>query len=177
MLPSSFQWSDEAWGGVRREDLVFYELHVGTFTPEGTFDAVIPRLPALRELGITAVELMPVGQFPGRRNWGYDGVYIFAPQDSYGGPAGLQRLVNACHEEGLACILDVVYNHVGPEGNFLSEFGPYFTDHYRTPWGHAVNYDGAGSEAVRAFVTDNVRMWIQRLSCGRAQTGRRPCNL
>ncbi len=161
VLPSSFQWSDEAWGGVRREDLVFYELHVGTFTPEGTFDAVIPRLPALRELGITAVELMPVGQFPGRRNWGYDGVYIFAPQDSYGGPAGLQRLVNACHEEGLACILDVVYNHVGPEGNFLSEFGPYFTDHYRTPWGHAVNYDGAGSEAVRAFVTDNIRMWIR----------------
>jgi maltooligosyltrehalose trehalohydrolase len=161
VLPSAFRWSDEAWAGVRREDLVLYELHVGTFTPEGTFDAVIPRLPALRELGITAVEVMPVGQFPGTRNWGYDGVYIFAPQDSYGGPAGLQRLVNACHEQGLACILDVVYNHVGPEGNFLSQFGPYFTDHYRTPWGHAVNYDGAGSEAVRAFVTDNVRMWIQ----------------
>ena len=161
VLPLSFQWSDETWGGVLREDLVFYELHVGAFTPEGTFDAVIPRLPALRELGVTAVELMPVGQFPGARNWGYDGVYIFAPQDSYGGPAGLQRLVNACHQQGLACILDVVYNHLGPEGNFLSEFGPYFTDHYRTPWGHAVNYDGAGSEAVRAFVTDNVRMWIR----------------
>ncbi|MGZ8393846.1 MAG: alpha-amylase family glycosyl hydrolase, partial [Nitrospira sp.] len=110
VLPSSFQWSDDGWGGVLREHFVFYELHVGTFTPEGTFDAVIPRLPALRELGITAVELMPVGQFPGTRNWGYDGVYMFAPQNSYGGPAGLQRLVNACHEQGMACILDVVYN-------------------------------------------------------------------
>ena len=161
VLPSAFQWTDTDWSGVSREDLVFYELHVGTFTDEGTFDAVIARLPALRELGITAIELMPVGQFPGTRNWGYDGVYIYAPQESYGGPAGLQRLVNACHEQGLACILDVVYNHVGPEGNYLSEFGYYFTDHYRTPWGHAVNYDGPGSEAVRSFVTDNVRMWIK----------------
>lgn len=157
---SHFEWSDENWRGVERENLVFYEIHVGTFTAEGNFDGVISRLPALRELGITALELMPVAQFPGTRNWGYDGVYLFAPQQSYGGPAGLQRLVNACHMAGMACFLDIVYNHLGPEGNYLSEFGPYFTDHYRTPWGHAVNYDGAGSEAVRAFVTDNVRMWI-----------------
>ncbi|MCC2643895.1 MAG: treZ [Nitrospira sp.] len=161
LLPSEFEWSDEEWRGVARKDLSFYELHVGTFTAEGTFDAIIPRLPALRELGITALELMPVGQFPGTRNWGYDGVYLFAPQQSYGGPAGLQRLVNACHAQGMACFLDVVYNHVGPEGSYLSEFGPYFTDHYRTPWGHAVNYDGPGSEAVRTFITDNVRMWIR----------------
>ncbi len=161
VLPSEFEWSDENWRGVPRADLCFYELHVGTFTPEGTFEAIIPRLPVLRELGITALELMPVGQFPGTRNWGYDGVYLFAPQHSYGGPAGLQRLVNACHVQGLGCFLDVVYNHVGPEGSYLSEFGPYFTDHYRTPWGHAVNYDGPGSEAVRTFVMDNVRMWIR----------------
>ncbi|MBA3753885.1 MAG: malto-oligosyltrehalose trehalohydrolase [Nitrospira sp.] len=161
LLPAKFEWSDGNWHGVAREDLVFYEIHVGTFTTEGTFDAIIPRLPALRELGITAIELMPVGQFPGTRNWGYDGVHLFAPQQSYGGPSGLQRLVNACHAEGLACVLDVVYNHVGPEGSCLSDFGPYFTEHYRTPWGHAVNYDGPGSDVVRAFVTDNVRMWIQ----------------
>ncbi len=161
LRPARFEWSDNQWQGVSRQDLVFYEVHVGTFTAEGTFEAIIPRLPALRELGITAVELMPVGQFPGSRNWGYDGVYLYAPQQSYGGPSGLQRLVDACHREGMACFLDVVYNHVGPEGSYLSEFGPYFTDHYRTPWGHAVNYDGPGSEAVRTFVTDNVRMWIR----------------
>ena len=161
LLPARFQWSDAKWGGIARQDLVFYEVHVGTFTPEGTFDAIIPRLAALRELGITALELMPVAQFPGSRNWGYDGVCPFAPQHSYGGPSGLQRLIDACHVEGLACILDVVYNHIGPEGAYLSEFGPYFTDRYRTPWGQAVNYDGPGSEAVRTFVTDNVRMWIR----------------
>jgi maltooligosyltrehalose trehalohydrolase len=158
---SRFQWSDGNWTGVAREDLVFYEVHVGTFTSEGTFEAIIGRLPSLRDLGITAIELMPVAQFPGTRNWGYDGVYPFSPQHSYGGPSGLQRLVSACHEQGLACFLDVVYNHIGPEGSYLAEFGPYFTDHYRTPWGDAVNYDGPGSDGVRAFVTDNVRMWIQ----------------
>lgn len=161
VLPSHFRWGDQQWEGIAREHLVFYELHVGTFTTEGTFDAVIPRLASLRQLGVTAVELMPIGQFPGTRNWGYDGVYPFAPQQSYGGPEGLQRLINACHQQGLACVLDVVYNHFGPEGSYQSEFGPYFTNHYRTPWGLAVNFDGPGSEAVRAYVTDNVRMWIR----------------
>jgi maltooligosyltrehalose trehalohydrolase len=156
-----FQWSDAGWKGIPREDLVFYELHVGTFTPEGTFDAVIPRLPELRELGVTAIEIMPVAQFSGTRNWGYDGVHPYAPQQSYGGPHGLQRLVDACHGHGLAAFLDVVYNHIGPEGGYLSEFGPYFTQHYRTPWGAAVNYDDRGSDHVRAFVLDNVRMWLR----------------
>jgi maltooligosyltrehalose trehalohydrolase len=156
-----FTWSDERWKGVSREDLVFYELHVGTFTSEGTFEAIISRLPALRDLGVTAVEIMPVGQFSGTRNWGYDGVHPYAPQHSYGGPHGLQRLVNACHLQGLAVFLDVVYNHIGPEGSYLGEYGPYFTDHYRTPWGAAVNYDGRGSHAVREFILDNVRMWLE----------------
>ena len=156
-----FRWSDEGWTGVRRENLVFYELHVGTFTPEGTFDAIIPRLPALRELGITAVELMPIAQFSGDRNWGYDGVHPYAPQHSYGGPHALQRLANACHLHGLALLLDVVYNHIGPEGAYLQEFGPYFTARYHTPWGAAVNYDDRGSDPVRAFVLDNVQMWLE----------------
>jgi maltooligosyltrehalose trehalohydrolase len=156
-----FDWTDSGWSGIPREDLVFYELHVGTFTLEGTFDAVIPRLPALRELGVTAIEIMPVAQFPGQRNWGYDGVHPYAPQQSYGGPDGLRRLVDACHRHGLAAFLDVVYNHIGPEGACLSEFGPYFTECYRTPWGAAVNYDDRGSDEVRAFVCSNVRMWIR----------------
>src|SRR5205807_613001 len=139
----------------------FYELHVGTFTSEGTFDAVIPRLRALRELGVTAVELLPVAQFPGTRNWGYDGALPYAVQDSYGGPAGLQRLIDAAHREGLAVFLDVIYNHLGPEGNYLHEFGPYFTDRYRTGWGPAWNYDGPGSDAVRDYVLDNVRLWVE----------------
>ncbi len=159
--PGRFCWTDQGWKGIARTELVFYELHVGTFTPEGTFDAIIPRLPALKELGVTAVELMPVGQFPGTRNWGYDGVLPYAAQNSYGGPAGLQRLVDACHGHGMAIFLDVVYNHVGPEGNYLSEFGPYFTDRYKTPWGSAVNFDGPGSDAVRDFVLDNARMWLE----------------
>jgi len=157
----AFTWSDESWKGVPREDLVFYELHVGTFTPAGTFEAIIPRLQALRDLGVTALEIMPVGQFSGTRNWGYDGVHLYAPQQSYGGPQGLQRLVNACHQHDLAVFLDVVYNHIGPEGSYLGEYGPYYTDRYRTPWGAAVNYDGRGSDAVREFVLDNVRMWIE----------------
>jgi maltooligosyltrehalose trehalohydrolase len=156
-----FTWSDENWTGLSREDLVFYELHVGTFTLEGTFDAIVPRLPALRDLGVTAIELMPVSQFPGTRNWGYDGVHPFAPQHSYGGPHGLQRLVDACHRQDLAIFLDVVYNHSGPEGSYWAEYGPYFTDRYRTPWGSAINYDDRGSDAVRQFVLDNVRMWIE----------------
>lgn len=159
--PANFGWSAGGWRGLPRHDLVFYELHVGTFTPEGTFDAVALRLRQLRELGVTAVELMPVGQFPGERGWGYDGVSPYATQHSYGGPRALQRLVDACHKEGLACFLDVVYNHLGPEGNYLGEFGPYFTDHYKTPWGSAMNYDGAGCDAVRDYVLDNVRMWLE----------------
>jgi maltooligosyltrehalose trehalohydrolase len=161
VFPRRFGWSDSSWKGIAREDLVFYELHVGTFAPEGTFEAVIPRLPALRELGVTALQLMPVAQFPGTRNWGYDGVAPYAAQNSYGGPHGLQRLVDACHRVGLAIFLDVVYNHLGPEGNYLGEFGPYFTDRYRTPWGQAVNYDGPGSDPVRQFVLDNARLWLQ----------------
>jgi maltooligosyltrehalose trehalohydrolase len=160
VLPATFTWTEETWKGVRREDLVFYELHVGTFSPEGTFDAVIPRLHDLRDLGITAVEIMPVGQFPGGRNWGYDGVLPYAAQDTYGGPLGLQRLVDACHSMGLAVFLDVVYNHFGPEGNYLAEFGAYFTGEYATPWGAAINYHGRDSDAVRDFVLDNVRMWL-----------------
>jgi maltooligosyltrehalose trehalohydrolase len=160
LLPQNFAWTDHDWRGVPRAELVFYELHVGTFTPEGTFDAIVPRLDALRDLGVTAIELMPVAQFPGTRNWGYDGVHLYAPQNTYGGPRGLQRLVDACHAAGLAVFLDVVYNHLGPEGNYLREFGPYFTDRYRTPWGSALNYDDAGCDAVRGFILDNVRLWI-----------------
>jgi maltooligosyltrehalose trehalohydrolase len=159
-FPERFAWNDQGWRGVSRQDLVFYELHVGTFTPAGTFDAVIPRLPELRDLGVTALELMPVAQFPGTRNWGYDGVHLFAPQNSYGGPHGLRRLVDAAHGHGLAVFLDVVYNHLGPEGNYTGEFGPYGTDRYRTPWGPAFNFDGPCCDEVRAFVLDNVRHWI-----------------
>ncbi|HEY3967741.1 MAG TPA: malto-oligosyltrehalose trehalohydrolase [Planctomycetaceae bacterium] len=156
-----FEWSEGDWPGLRREQLVIYELHVGAFTAEGTFDAAINRLELLRELGITAVELMPIGQFPGERGWGYDGVHPYAVHESYGGPRGFQRFVDACHRTGLAVILDVIYNHLGPEGNYLAEFGPYFTGRYRTPWGAAFNYDDRGSDAVRAFVVDNARQWIR----------------
>jgi maltooligosyltrehalose trehalohydrolase len=156
----AFAWHDQGWTGVALEDHVLYELHVGTFTEEGTFDAVIPRLDALKDLGVTAVELLPIGQFPGGRNWGYDGVYVGAAQLSYGGPAGLKRLVDACHARGLALLLDVVYNHLGPEGNYLGEYGPYFTDRYKTPWGLALNFDGAQSDFVRWFFIHNALQWI-----------------
>ncbi len=166
--PHAYAWGDglrpafgdRAWQGLPLADYILYELHVGTFTPEGTFDAIIPRLPVLKELGITAVELMPVAQFPGDRNWGYDGVYPFAVQSSYGGPDGLKRLVDACHQLGLAVVLDVVYNHFGPEGNYTGNFGPYVTQRYTTPWGSAINFDDAYSDGVRDFVLDNVRQWI-----------------
>jgi maltooligosyltrehalose trehalohydrolase len=148
----AFRWKDRSWKGLPFRKYVIYELHIGTFTPEGTFDAVIARLAELRDLGITAIELMPVSPFPGDRNWGYDGVYPFAVQHSYGGPEGLKRFVNACHGHGLAVVLDVVYNHLGPEGNYLGDFGPYFTDRYRTPWGQAVNYDDAYANNVRGYV-------------------------
>lgn len=157
----TFAWTDQHWVGRPLREYVIYELHVGTFTPEGTFAAIIPHLPRLRELGITALELMPVAQFPGERNWGYDGVYPFAVHQAYGGAAGLQQLVNACHSHGLAVILDVVYNHLGPEGNYFWEYGPYFTDQYRTPWGQAINYDQAYSDQVREFFISNALAWCQ----------------
>ena len=159
--PEAFAWTDAAWKGIEMADFIIYELHVGTFTPEGTFDAIIPRLASLRELGITAIELMPVAQFPGEHNWGYDGVQLFAPQNSYGGPDALKRLINAAHEMGIAVVLDVVYNHVGPEGNYLAEYGPYFTNAYHTPWGPAVNYDGAHSDEVRRFIIENACYWVR----------------
>jgi maltooligosyltrehalose trehalohydrolase len=159
--PDTFRWTDAAWRNIARDELVIYELHVGTFTPEGTFDAVIPRLAELRDLGITAIEIMPVGAFPGTRDWGYDGTFWYAVQESYGGPRGLQQLIDACHAQGLAVILDVIYNHLGPEGNYLREFGPYFTDRYHTPWGQALNYDGPDAAPVRRFVLDSVRQWIR----------------
>lgn len=156
----SYIWNDNSWKGILLDGYIIYELHVGTFTPQGTFDGVITRLDYLCELGITAVEMMPVAQFPGERNWGYDGVYPFAPQNSYGGPEGLKRLVDACHSRGLAVILDVVCNHLGPEGNYLHRFGPYFTDRYRTPWGDAINFDGPGSDPVRHYFISNALYWI-----------------
>lgn len=143
---------------------VIYELHIGTFTPEGTFESAIARLDDLRELGITAIEVMPVSQFPGTRNWGYDGVGPFAAQWSYGGMDGLRKLVDACHDRGIAVILDVVYNHLGPEGNYLAEFGPYFTDRYRTPWGAALNFDGPESDHVREYFIQNALYWT--IDCG-----------
>jgi maltooligosyltrehalose trehalohydrolase len=160
VVDPAFPWSDRAWHGLPLERFVLYELHVGTFTAEGTFDAIIPYLPELTDLGITAVELMPVAQFAGSRGWGYDGVHPFAPQNSYGGPAGLKRLVDACHSHGLAVVLDVVYNHFGPEGGYLHEYARYFTDRYRTPWGQAVNMDGPGSDEVRRFLIENALQWI-----------------
>ncbi len=161
VVDPDFAWRDAGWRGIPLEDAVFYEIHVGTFTPEGTFDAAIPHLDGLRDLGVTAVEIMPVAQFPGSRNWGYDGVYPFAVQDSYGGPAGLRRLVQACHERGLAAVLDVVYNHLGPEGNYLWAYAPYFTDRYKTPWGWAVNFDGPDCDEVRRYFLENALSWVR----------------
>jgi maltooligosyltrehalose trehalohydrolase len=158
--PASFQWTDDGWFGHRLDDYVIYELHVGTFSEDGTFDGVIPYLDELRDLGITMIEVMPVAQFPGERNWGYDGVSLYAVQNSYGGPDGFRRLVDACHKRGIGVILDVVYNHLGPEGNYLRDFGPYFTDHYNTPWGEALNFDGPESDHVRRFFIENSLHWL-----------------
>jgi len=159
--PTAYAWTDQAFPGHASRDLVIYELHVGTFTRAGTFEATIAHLPQLVDLGVTAIELMPVAEFPGSRNWGYDGVHLFAPQSTYGGPRGLRRLVDACHGHGLSVFLDVVYNHLGPEGNYLGEFGPFFTDRYRTPWGGAVNFDGPDGEGVRRHFVENARAWIR----------------
>lgn len=159
--PRQFEWNDHEWRGRGLAGTVLYELHVGTFTPAGTFDAAILELPRLRELGVTTIELMPVNAFPGRRNWGYDGVFAYAVQDHYGGPAALARFVDAAHANGLAVILDVVYNHLGPEGNYLPRFGPYFTDEFRTPWGPAINVSGRDSDGVRHFYIENAVRWIR----------------
>ncbi|ACK72983.1 malto-oligosyltrehalose trehalohydrolase [Gloeothece citriformis PCC 7424] len=158
---SAYLWEDEDWTGIPFQEWIIYELHVGTFTPEGTFEAIISRLPDLKELGINVIEIMPVAQFPGARNWGYDGVYPYAVQNSYGGVNGLKKLVDACHQQGLAIILDVVYNHLGPEGNYVSEFAPFFTLTYNTPWGTAVNFDDAHSYGVRNFVIENALYWLK----------------
>ena len=157
----SFRWTDESWRGLSREEFIIYELHVGTFTPEGSFSAIIPRIDELKELGVNAIELMPVAQFPGERNWGYDGVHPFAVQNSYGGPDGLKALVDYCHKQGMAVILDVVYNHLGPEGNYVRDFAPYFTDRYKTPWGDAVNFDDAFSDGVRNYFYQNALYWFR----------------
>jgi maltooligosyltrehalose trehalohydrolase len=156
-----FPWTDAGWTPPALADGVLYELHVGTFSPAGTFDGAIERLGHLVDLGVTHVELMPVNSFPGSRGWGYDGVGLYAPQESYGGPDGLKRFVDAAHGRGLAVLLDVVWNHLGPDGNYLPRFGPYLTDRHTTPWGSAINLDHAGSHEVRRFICDNALGWLR----------------
>ncbi len=157
----SFPWGDQGWRPPSIREAVVYELHIGTFTPAGTFAGVAEKLDDLRELGVTHVEIMPVASFPGRWGWGYDGVYPFAPQENYGGPDGLKRLVDACHARGIGVILDVVYNHFGPEGCYLQQFGPYFTSKYRTPWGDAVNMDDGGCDEVRRYLCDSALQYLR----------------
>ncbi|HEX6185010.1 MAG TPA: malto-oligosyltrehalose trehalohydrolase [Pyrinomonadaceae bacterium] len=158
--PDGFEWTDEGWKGIALRDYVVYELHVGTFTPEGTFEAVTRKLAHLKSLGVTAVELMPVAEFPGGRNWGYDGAHLYAPQSTYGGPDGLKKLIDACHREGLAVVLDVVYNHLGPEGNYAGEFMPLYSEAHKSPWGAGLNFDGEESEGVRRFFIENALYWL-----------------
>jgi maltooligosyltrehalose trehalohydrolase len=158
--PATFAFGDRGWRAPPRGSLITYELHVGTFTPEGTFDAAAERLDHLVDLGVTAVEVLPIASFPGVHGWGYDGVHLAAAHQPYGGPAGFARLVDACHHHGLAVILDVVFNHLGPMGNVLGRYGPYFTDRIATPWGDAVNLDGPDSDEVRAFLRDVARWWL-----------------
>lgn len=159
VVKTAFDWTDHSFRGIPLKDFIIYELHTGTYTAGGTFTDIIPHLKELCDLGVTAIELMPVAQFPGARNWGYDGVYPFAVQNTYGGPVALKTLVNECHNHNLSVILDVVYNHLGPEGNYLPQFGPYFTDAYRTPWGKALNFDDAFSDKVRRFFIENALYW------------------
>ena len=161
--PGAFAWTDAGWSGLDRETLVIYELHVGGFSPAGTFAGVAERLAELRALGVTAIEVMPVATFPGRRNWGYDGLYTWAPHPAYGGPEGLAALVDAAHAEGLGVILDVVYNHLGPGSRALEVFGPYLTHDHATPWGTAVNFDGPDSGGVREWAIQNACMWVRDL--------------
>jgi maltooligosyltrehalose trehalohydrolase len=159
--PAAYAWHDAAWRGLRAEGLVIYQVHVGTFTPEGSFDALRGQLPRLKDLGVNAVQLLPVVEFPGERNWGYDGVDLFAVTRAYGGPTALKRLIDRAHTLGLGIIIDAVYNHFGPDGNYLRDFSTdYFTDHYHTPWGEAVNFDGPNSAWVRRMMLDNARAWI-----------------
>lgn len=158
---AAYQWQDEGWQGIALEKLIFYEIHTGTFSPEGTFGGIAAKLEYLQELGINALELMPVTQTPGRWNWGYDGAGLFSVNCNYGTPHALKELVDRCHRQGFSIFLDVVYNHLGPEGNYLPVFGPYFTDKYKTPWGAAVNYDTPSGEMVRQMVLDNVRYWLE----------------
>ena len=157
----STDWTDQDWSGIPVAEWVLYELHIGTFTPDGTCESAIERLPLLKALGVNAIEIMPVAQCPGGRNWGYDGVYPYAASQAYGGLQGFQKLVNACHQQGIAVVLDVVYNHMGPEGNYLSQFGPYFTDKYRTPWGSALNFDDAYCDGTRQFFIQNALFWLR----------------
>ena len=157
----AFRWTDAHWNAPPLSSAIVYELHIGTFTPAGTFDAAIDRLQYLVDLGVTHVELMPVAEFSGDRGWGYDSVDLYAPHHAYGGPDGLKHLVDACHAKGLAAILDVVYNHFGPSGNYLPQFAPFLTHKYRTPWGDAVNFDDRGSAEVRAFLCDSALMWLR----------------
>ena len=157
----AFQWTDANWRAPSLEQSIFYELHVGTYSTEGSLDGVRSHLAELVGLGVTTIQLMPLAQFPGSRNWGYDGAYPFAVQNTYGGPQALQQFVNAAHAHGLAVALDVVYNHLGPEGNYLGQFGPYFSDRYRTPWGEAINFDGPQSDPVRRFFIENALFWFE----------------
>jgi maltooligosyltrehalose trehalohydrolase len=159
---SRMNWTDRGWSGVPLEEMIIYELHVGTFTSEGTFEAVIPRLRELYEFGINAIELMPIGQFPGNRNWGYDGVFPYAAQHSYGGSEGLKKLVDAAHQQGISIILDVIYNHFGPEGNCMSDYAPYFTESYQTAWGNAINFDKEYSYGVRNYFIENALYWLEK---------------
>ena len=162
---ATFGWHDGGWRGLPLAGSVLYECHIGTFSAAGTFDGAIGHLGHLAELGVDAIELMPVAEFPGRRGWGYDGVSLYAPHHAYGGPDGLKRLVDAAHARGLGVIMDVVYNHLGPDGNYLPEFGPYFAAQHQTGWGDAVNFDGPGSDEVRRFVIDNALMWLRDYHC------------
>ncbi len=161
----AFQWSDGGWHTPPLASGIIYELHIGTFSKEGTFDGAIPHLEYLAQLGVTHVEIMPVNEFAGNRGWGYDGVYLFAVFEPYGGPDGLKRFVDACHAHHLAVVLDVVYNHFGPVGNYTNRFGPYLTDKYHTPWGAAVNFNESGSDEVRRFFVDNALMWLRDFHC------------
>lgn len=158
---TGFRWTDQHWMNHPLHQYIIYELHCGAFSESGDFSGIEEHIAHLKELGITAVEIMPVAQFPGGRNWGYDGVFPFAVQNTYGGAKGLQKLVDVCHANDIAVILDVVYNHLGPEGNYLSAFGPYFTDKYKTPWGPAINFDDTHSDEVRRYFIENVLMWFR----------------
>lgn len=157
----AFNWTDGEWENPALDDYILYELHTGTFSPQGTFEGIANKLDYLKDLGVNAIEIMPVAQFPGGRNWGYDGVLPYAVQNSYGGPKALQQLVNTCHQKGIAVVLDCVYNHLGPEGNYFGEYGHYFTEKYNTPWGNAINFDDAWCDAVRGYYIQNTLMWFR----------------